>query len=90
MIVYSWGKKKRIINLAECREAEFGFYIKELFKNKKKPSIQIRTEKEKICFPVDAYSIKQIRTILFILNNYLNTKLHDDRLQGQEKYLRKH
>ena len=92
MSVYLWGRKKWSFDLTVIQKAEFGFYYQDKFDkllnpNRKYPSIQVKEEKQKISFPVDLYSTRQIRTILFILNNSTNSKFKDSRLNGQEKYL---
>ena len=92
MLVYLCGRKKWTFDLTVPHEAEFGFYYqgkleKLLNRNRKYQSIQVKTEKQKVSFPVDFYSTKQIRTIVFILNNSVNDKFKDYRLNGQETYL---
>lgn len=92
MFVYLCGRKKWTFDLTVPHEAEFGFYYqgkldKLLKRNRKYQSIQVKTEKQKVSFPVDFYSTNQIRTIVFILNNSVNDKFKDCRLNGQETYL---
>ena len=87
MLVYSWNRPKWIFNLAYENKAEYGFYYKEWPHNRKIPSIQVKTESGKTCFPIHWYSTKQMRTVLFTLNNSTNNKFYDTWLQGQEKYL---
>lgn len=85
--IYLFGKNKWKIDLTVLNKADLGWYYKELFKDRKIISIKVTTGKNNFCFPVDAYSTKQIRTILFIINNSSNVKINDSRLKGQEKYL---
>ncbi|MBO7485312.1 MAG: hypothetical protein J6T84_04560 [Spirochaetaceae bacterium] len=92
MSVYLWGRKKWTFDLTVKQEAELGFYYQDKFdkllhRDRKYFSIQVKKEKQKVSFPVDLYSTKQIRTILFILNNSANSKFKDSRLNGQERYL---
>lgn len=92
MSVYLCGRKKWTFDLTVPHDAEFGFYYqgkldKLLKRNRKYQSIQVKTEKQKVSFPVDFYSTNQIRTIVFILNNSVNDKFKDCRLNGQETYL---
>ena len=95
MYVYLWGKNRWTFDLASLHQAEMGFYYRNKIDailydsryHRKHFSIQVMTEEEKTCFPVDLYSTKQQRTIVFILNNSTYNKFNDCRLQGQEKYL---
>lgn len=92
MSVYLWGKNKWTFDLSVLHEAELGFYYQNKFEkllhyNRKYLSIQVKTGRSKACFPVDFYSTKQIRKIVFTLNNSLADKFKDWRLNGQEKYL---
>ena len=79
MSVYVWGKNKWTFDLSAHHEAEFGFYYQDkidklLHRNRKYLSIQVKTEKDKACFPVSLYSSKQTQTIVFILNNSADKK----------------
>ena len=95
MYVYLWGINRWAFDLTYPHLAKMGFFYQDKIdyflhgkkNNRKHFSIQVRTEKEKTCFPVDLYSTKQMRTIVFILNNSTSSKFNDRRLQGQEKYL---
>lgn len=92
MLVYLWWKKKWIFDLTLPLKAKFGFYYQDKFDktfnpSRKYPSVQVKEEKKKTSFPVDLYSSKQVRTIVFILNNSADEKFTDPRLRGQEKYL---
>lgn len=74
MSVYFWGKNKYTFDLTVPHETEVGFYYQDkldklLHRNRKYLSIQVKTGKDKTCFPVSLYSTKQMRTIVFILNN---------------------
>ena len=92
MHVYLWGKRKWSFDLALPHKAEFGFYYQGKFDrlfhpSRKYPSIQVKGQDKNACFPVDLYSTKQVRTLVFILNNSADEKFTDPRLRGQEKYL---
>lgn len=93
MFVYLCGRKKWTFDLTVPHEAEFGFYYQDKLSkllhggNRKFASVQVKNEKQKVSFPVGFYSTNQIRTIVFILNNSVNDKFKDCRLNGQETYL---
>ena len=79
MSVYVWGKNKWTFDLSAHHEAKFGFYYQDkldklLHRDRKYLSIQVKTGKDKACFPVSLYSSKQTQTIVFILNNSADKK----------------